>query len=72
VNVLIEVAFDLVGRIVNAITRIIYDLGLNVVAVRAIWKDGIGVVNGGDLVVADTSWTVSVHPSAAVADIRRC
>jgi len=40
-------------------------------AVGAIWKDGIGVINGGYLVVANTTWTVSVHPSAAVADIRR-
>ncbi len=73
VNYLIEVALDFVGRVENGIIRITNDLGLNVVVVwgGAIWKDGIGVGNGVYLPVCGIFWNVSVHPSAAVAHIRR-
>jgi hypothetical protein len=78
VNYLIEVALDFVGRVENGIIRITNDLGLNVVVVwgGAIWKCGIGVVDAvylpvSPFVYGDISWIVSVHPSAAVAHIRR-
>ena len=73
VNYLIEVALDFVSRVVNGIIWITNDLGLNVVEVYrwAIWKDGIGVVNAVYLPISGCLWNVSVHPSAAVAHIRR-
>jgi hypothetical protein len=73
VNILIEVALDFVGRVVNGTSGSIRtnDLGLNVIVARA----GRQILGKGGavsyLIVADTAWIVTVHPSAAVADIRR-